>query len=133
SNLTAWSPTDAIVYSLGIVARALSGAVEQEYEIPSRTDFARRTDAFGTAHKAMLVTADSRHYDFTRFAPLDFAFIDGGHDFETVRSDSRGAYAALCPGGCLVWHDFGSPVAWVQVREAVEELGFAEPVYHVVG
>src|SRR5262249_2640768 len=37
------------------------------------------------------------------------------------------------PGGCLVWHDFGSPVAWVEVRQALEDIDFAEPVYHVAG
>ena len=39
----------------------------------------------------------------------------------------------LAPGGWLVWHDFNSPVPWVQVREAVERIGFSEEVVHVQG
>jgi len=133
ANLTRWSPPDAVVYSLGMIAGSASGAAEQGYELPPRSEFARHADHFGTAHKALLITADSRRYDFTRLAPLDFAFIDGGHDLPTVRSDSAGAYAALRPGGCLVWHDWNSPVVWVKVTAAVESLGFPEPVYHVAG
>jgi tetratricopeptide (TPR) repeat protein len=135
ANLCTWTPPNALVFSLGVVRedRPASGAAEQGGEVPARADFARHANHFGTAHKALFITADSRTYDFARLAPLDFVFIDGGHDLETVRSDSRGACAALRPGGCLVWHDFDSRVAWVKVREAVESLAFAEPVYHVAG
>ena len=79
------------------------------------------------------ITADTMTYDFGRLAPLDFVFIDGGHDFEHVLNDSRKAYDVLAPGGWLVWHDFDSPVPWVKVREAIEASGFAEPVVHVEG
>ena len=37
------------------------------------------------------------------------------------------------PGGCLVWHDFNSPVPWVKVREAIERLRLPDPVIHVGG
>ena len=72
-------------------------------------------------------------YDFGRLAPLEFVFIDGGHDLEHALNDSRKAYDALAPGGWLVWHDFNSPVPWVKVREAIEQLGVPEPVVHVEG
>src|SRR5262249_197046 len=88
---------------------------------------------FGTAHKAMLVTADSRTYDFTRLTPLDFVFVDGGHDLATARSDSLAAYQALRPGGVLVWHDLPSPTPWVQGEEAITGLAFPERVYRVTG
>jgi glycosyltransferase involved in cell wall biosynthesis/tetratricopeptide (TPR) repeat protein len=135
ANLTAWTPPGAVVYSVGVIAEDGAGLVvgEQGPEVPPRAEFARFVNHFGTGHKAALIAADSRVCDFGRFAPLDFAFIDGGHDFETARSDSRKAYAALRPGGCLVWHDFGSSVPWVRVREAVESSGFAEPIHHVTG
>ena len=135
ANLTAFTPADAVVYSLGVVAEdgAKSGTVAQDYEVPRRHQFAQFVNHFGTAHKAMLVTADSRNYDFTRLAPLDFAFVDGGHDLDTVKSDSLGAYQALRPGGCLVWHDLPSKTAWVEVERAVAEIGFPEPVYCVAG
>jgi len=79
------------------------------------------------------VTADSLAFDFGRLGPLDFAFIDGAHDRQHVLGDTRKAYRALSPGGCLVWHDFDSPVAWVEVRRALEEIDFEETIYHVAG
>jgi glycosyltransferase involved in cell wall biosynthesis len=134
ANLTEWTADDAHVFSMGIVrGMASRGAPEQGYEVPSRADFGRMADHFGKAHKAYFITADSLHYDFGRLAPLDFVFLDGGHDLQHALSDTRRAYDALAPGGWLVWHDFGSPVPWVRVREAIERVGFSEPVVHVEG
>jgi glycosyltransferase involved in cell wall biosynthesis/predicted O-methyltransferase YrrM len=135
ANMTALSPPDSVVYSIGMVADSGGphSAREQEAELPNREQFARFLNHFGTGHKAMLIEADSRIYDFARLGPLDFAFIDGGHDYDTVRSDSRGAYAALRPGGCLVWHHLPSTTPSVEVERAVANLGFSEPVYRVGG
>lgn len=135
ANLTAWAPPDAAVITLGVVAEdgPRSGAGAQQSEVPPCAAFARHVNHFGTADRAFLVTADTRGYDFARLAPLDFAFVDGGHDAATVRADTLGAYAALRPGGCLVWHDWASPVPWVEVTPAVLALGLPEPVYHPAG
>ena len=79
------------------------------------------------------ITADSLGYDFGRLAPLEFVFIDGGHDLAHAFNGSRKAYNSLAPGGWLVWHDFGSPVPWVEVRPAIEAVGSAKPVVHAAG
>ena len=101
--------------------------------MPPRAEWGRFADHFGAARKVFFITADTMTYDFGRLKPLEFAFLDGGHDLEHVINDSRKAYDALAPGGWLVWHDFGSAVPWVKVREAVERMGFAEEVVHVAG
>jgi glycosyltransferase involved in cell wall biosynthesis/Tfp pilus assembly protein PilF/predicted O-methyltransferase YrrM len=135
ANLTAFTPADAIVDSMGIVAEdgVKSGAHPQQTEVPKRDQFAKYLNHFGTAHKAQLITADSRTYDFARLAPLDFAFVDGGHDYQTARSDSLHAYQALRPGGILVWHDLPSSIPWIEVERAVADLAFPEPVYKIAG
>ena len=136
ANFTRWTVDDAQIFSMGIVRgmeRSAPGAAEQEVDVPTPGDFARFADFFGKAWKAFFIMADSMIYDFGRLAPLDFAFIDGGHDLDHALNDSRKAYDALTPGGWLVWHDFNSPVPWVKVREAIEQLGFGEPVVHVEG
>ncbi|WP_165235882.1 class I SAM-dependent methyltransferase, partial [Aquisphaera insulae] len=118
ANLTRWSPEDARVFTIDLVRgmpRAAAGASEQLAEVPTLAERGRFADHFGTVHKALFITADSLGYDLGRLAPLDFAFIDGGHDFSHALADSRKAYDALAPGGWLVWHDFGSPVPWVEV------------------
>ncbi len=136
ANFTRWTPDDATVFTLDLVRgmpRAAPGAAEQQVEVPAHADWGRFTNHFGTAHKAFFVTADTMTYDFGRLGPIEFAFIDGSHEFAHVLSDSRKTYDVLVPGGWMVWHDFDSPVAWVKVREAIERLGFAEPVVHVEG
>ncbi|MCE9562617.1 MAG: glycosyltransferase, partial [Planctomycetes bacterium] len=135
ANLTAFTPPDATVFSLGIVGEGPPPAStnSQEYEIPRRDQFARFLNHFGTGYKAQLITADSRAFDFSRLGMLDFVFVDGGHEAATVRSDSLNSYQSLRSGGCLVWHDLPSPVTWVEVEKAVSELGLPEPVYQVAG
>jgi glycosyltransferase involved in cell wall biosynthesis len=134
ANLTEWTGDDARIFSLGIVrGMEAAGIPEQDYEAPEQAEFGRSADHFGKVHKVSFITADSRDFDFGRLAPLDFVFLDGGHDYEHVTSDTRGAYAALAPGGYLVWHDFASTLPWIKVREAVEQLGLREIVAHVAG
>ncbi len=136
ANLTRWTLDDTQIFSLGIVQgmeRSAPGAVEQQVDQPTRGQFAQFANHFGKAWKVLFIQADSMSYDFGRLAPLDFAFIDGGHDLEHALNDSRKAYHALSPSGWLVWHDFNSSTPWVKVREAIERLGFAEPVVHVEG
>jgi YD repeat-containing protein len=134
ANLTEWSPDDATVISIGLArGMAGTGTPEQEVEAPDAADLGRLAGHFGKGHKVRLHVGDSLRFDFASVAPLDFAFIDGGHDLEHALSDSRGAYAALAPGGWLIWHDFGSDVPWVKVREAIDRLAPAETVHHIEG
>jgi glycosyltransferase involved in cell wall biosynthesis/predicted O-methyltransferase YrrM len=134
ANLTEWSSDDAVVFTLGAVADLpIAVAGPQRYETPSRQDFGRLANAFGKVAKVLFITADSLGYDFRRLEWIDFAFIDGGHDLQHVLADSSNVYEILRPGGLMVWHDFTSPAAWVEVRRALERLRFAEPIVHVAG
>jgi glycosyltransferase involved in cell wall biosynthesis/Tfp pilus assembly protein PilF len=134
ANLTEWSAADAVIFTMGTVADLpIATSAPQRYESPDRATFARFANHFGKVDKVLFITADSLHYDFRRLAPLDFAFVDGAHDFQHVLSDSRKAYDSLRPGGCLVWHDFDSRTPWVEVRRALEQAGFPESIYHVAG
>jgi glycosyltransferase involved in cell wall biosynthesis len=136
ANFTRWTSDDAQAFTIDLVRgmnRARPGALEQQVEVPGHAEWARFADDFGTAHKAFFITADTMTYDFGRLAPLEFVFVDGAHDFDHVVNDSRKAHEALAAGGWLVWHDFGSAVPWVKVKEAVGSIGFAEAVIHVEG
>ncbi len=136
ANFTRWTLDDTQIFSLGIVQgmeRSAPGAIEQQVDQPTRGQFGQFANHFGKAWKVLFVQADSMLYDLGRLAPLDFVFIDGGHDLEHALNDSRKAYSALSPSGWLVWHDFNSSTPWVKVREAIERLGFAEPVVHIEG
>jgi hypothetical protein len=87
ANFTRSTIDDTEVFSMGTIRgmeRAAPGAIEQSVDEPARRDFGRFADRFGKAWKVFFITGDSMLYDFSRLAPLDFAFIDGAHDIEHV-------------------------------------------------
>jgi Methyltransferase domain len=50
--------------------------------------------------------ADSARFDYAPFhGAMDLVFVDGGHTYEYVRSDSRQALAMARPGATIVWDD----------------------------
>jgi len=51
------------------------------------------------------VYADSTKLDFGQF-DFSVAFIDGGHDYETVKSDSLNILKYISPPGVVLWHDY---------------------------
>lgn len=60
-----------------------------------------------------LIKADSRTIPVSSLqicGPPDFTFIDGGHDRETVESDTTKTIAAMEGNGIVVWHDFESAI-----------------------
>ena len=52
--------------------------------------------------------------------PFDVVFIDGAHDYESVRADIEHALTVLAPGGLLAFHDYRSPID-PGVTRAVDE------------
>jgi predicted O-methyltransferase YrrM len=102
---------------------------EQSGTSPRRTGYRYRNSPH--ARRVRQLYGDSRHYDFSPWTDsIDLVVIDGGHSYETVRSDSANALTMLAPGGIIVWDDY-SPV-WPDVVKAVDDFGRAnrlEPVH----
>lgn len=107
----------------------LHAQAERSGQTPRRTGYRYRDSPH--ASRIRQLYADSRHYDFSPWAnSIDLVVIDGGHSYETVRSDSANALKMLAPNGIIVWDDY-SPV-WPEVVNAVDDFGRAnrlEPVH----
>lgn len=56
------------------------------------------------SHAVLLVAPSARVAALWR-EPLGMVFIDGGHSFETARSDYEGWWDKVAPGGVLAIHD----------------------------
>jgi len=58
---------------------------------------------------------------------IDFIFIDGNHEYESVLEDCKAWLPKLKPGHCAAFHDFNHPII-TSVRQAVDEycVGWAE-------
>lgn len=41
--------------------------------------------------------------------PVDLVFVDGAHDYASVKADTELAHALLAPGGIIAWHDYQHP------------------------
>ena len=61
---------------------------------------------------------DSREAVKLEWEPVGLIFIDGGHDYETVRSDC-GFLKWLRVGGYVVFHDMGMDSVAKAVNEAL--------------
>ena len=50
---------------------------------------------------------DSATFDESPYAgQMDFVFVDGAHNYDYVKNDSKKAWRMLRSGGIIVWHDF---------------------------
>jgi predicted O-methyltransferase YrrM len=65
--------------------------------------------------------------------PLALVFIDGGHAFETVRSDYQFWHPHIMPGGRLLFHDlFEDPAKGGQAPWEVYQLALASNLFQQV-
>lgn len=52
----------------------------------------------------------------------DLVFIDGGHDYDTVKNDTEKAVAMCKRDHVLIWHDFGSAIH-TEVEKYLKDVG----------
>lgn len=92
-------------------------------EFPGDTypTFARNLDRHGVADKVSALRGESADVLPALPPVFDLAFVDAGHDYESVSRDAANALAALRPGGLIAFHDYRSGRD-VGVDRAVDEL-----------
>ena len=93
---------------VGTRRRIVSVDVEPEGE-PSRTGFRRNVVAMGLRELVTEIIGDSRQVMKGWTTPLDFAFIDGNHDYPFVLSDFELTYPWIKHGGWIAFHDMDDP------------------------
>ena len=60
--------------------------------------------------KIKLIKCDSTELDFPNdIGTIDFAFIDGGHTEDIIKSDTEGVFSCM-KKGVIVWHDYKSGI-----------------------
>jgi len=115
-NLALNSPDDAEIFTFDLPRDEALAAVRTEPD----TRVASERLAYGSqdfegmpcASKIRQLTGNSREFDFSRFHnSIDLVFIDGGHDYETVKSDTWNALRMVKQGSpaCIFWHDYRNP------------------------
>lgn len=80
-----------------------------------------------------LLQGDSTKLDIdkNKFATkFDYIFVDGGHDYETIESDTQKSLRMIGDGGVVVWHDFNSGIH-SDVTQFVRNFSRNNQVFHV--
>ncbi len=83
------------------------------------------------SERIRVLTSDSRTFDFSALENVDMIFIDGGHDAETVLSDSENAFKIISKGGVVLWHDYKP--SFPGVFSALNNLSRERKIQHIWG
>jgi predicted O-methyltransferase YrrM len=76
--------------------------------------------------------ADSLAFDPTSYrGRIDFCFIDAGHGYGHVLSDTENALQMASPGGVIFWHDYSR--WWPAVQQVLDNLAGRFPVFRIEG
>lgn len=113
-NMALNTPGSAEIFTLDLSEESLSGLDQHPSDAPfTKMHFESRAalDFAGSPveEKITTLTGNSLTFDFTPWKDsVDFIFIDGGHDLETVESDTRNALQMVVRNkpACIVWHDY---------------------------
>jgi hypothetical protein len=115
-NIALNLPKDAKVFTLDLDKEHAVGLEQLPEDAPltqlhlaseSSLDFA----GTAAAGKISTLVGNSTTFDFAAWKrSIDFSFIDGGHDFLTVKSDTEKALemAIVEKPSCIMWHDYRS-------------------------
>ena len=88
----------------------------------------KATDA---AYKVAQLFGDSLTYDYTPFlGQVDLIFIDGGHSYRHVTSDTDNALRMVSDRGIIVWHDFNTQHR--DIHRFLRRLGRRKKLYHII-
>lgn len=113
-NLALNIPDDSIIFTLdldhqhaGKMKQDVADAPLTEIHLASKSslDFIRSP----VEGKIRTLTGDSTAFDFSPwYGSVELIFIDGGHDFATVKSDTENAFrmARKDKASCILWHDY---------------------------
>jgi hypothetical protein len=79
-----------------------------------------------------LIKQDSTTIDFSlTFQGVNFVFIDGGHHYDIVRSDTEKSLTII-DQGIIIWHDFSSGIH-TDVTRYLYERAASNQIFHVSG
>lgn len=95
-NLAKNSNSNSVVYSINLPQK------ECKFEIGKLFKNTKYKE------KIIQIYADSTKYDFSKIPiKIDFIFIDGAHNYSSVKKDSNNALKILSQKGIIIWDDVG--------------------------
>jgi hypothetical protein len=113
-NLALNIPEEGIVFTLDMDEDLARNAVQHPADAPLteiHLNSKSSLDFIGSSveNKIKALTGNSMTFDFTPWHDsVELIFIDGGHDYPTVKSDTGNAFriANRKRASCILWHDY---------------------------
>ena len=136
-NLALNSPPHAEIFTLDLTPED-AGSLEQDpTDAPlTKMHFEQSAMEFHEAtvsHKIKELRGNSKTFDFRPWKDsIDLVFIDGGHDYATVKSDTNNAIDMLRKDrpACIFWHDYRNPECSGNTF-FLDELSKSHDLFHV--
>ncbi len=90
-------------------------------------------DNMSIKNKINLIFEDSRKFDEKNFSNfIDLIFIDGGHNYSCVKSDSEKAFRMVKKNGYIFWHDYVVIQKSSQdVVKYIHEISKHKKIFHI--
>lgn len=138
------SPADAVIHTLNLPPDASLRDYAHIYSLTEYHDDVRTHESLGgggvgriyresdVASKVRQHYGNSLDFDFAPFrGGMEFIFIDGGHSYRHIESDTRNALMMLAGHGIIVWHDYN--VQHRDVRHFLTTLSRSHKLRHIAG
>jgi hypothetical protein len=132
------SPHESMLFTLDLPVSKRSTAAPVDPEdvkyIESEVRRNRRYAGTQVAAKVIEFCGDSVNFDFGNALGsrrIDFAFIDGSHSYEYVKSDTEKVFRHLASKATVLWHDY-QPF-WNGVCLFLNEFHECYPLCHIEG
>jgi Methyltransferase domain len=137
-NLALNTPDDSEIVTLDLDEHHVDGleqnvpdALATKIHLASVTSL----DFIGThvSHKVKMLSGNSITFDFSSYKRMmNLVFIDGGHDLDTVQSDTENAFemVRMDTPSCILWHDYGSP-DYKPLTAYLDGLSKDRPIFHI--
>ena len=83
--------------------------------------------------KIEVVFIDSREFDTKKYLrKFDLIFIDGGHTYSVVKSDTNKAFEMLSSKGIIVWHDYVvGKESCKDICKLIDEIEKEKKIFHI--
>jgi predicted O-methyltransferase YrrM len=123
------APENAQVFTVDLPDESF----EASQTVESSSRIGERYDDSPARAKIQQIRADTMSFDFSPYyGSIDFVFVDAGHNYADVLSDSRNALKMARPGGTIFWHDF-EPGGGAGVVHATRDATAGLPLYRLGG
>ncbi len=137
------APPDCTIYTLDIDPRTQESV---ELEIGGIDQYlAQKQGAFrfavgsyfkGRAHGQRIIQlwGDSTKIDLSSYdGQMELVFVDAGHTYSYVKSDTENALRMLRPGGVIIWHDYLQVIHSGVTRRLAELASDGMRIFHLRG